>query len=237
VKKFSSDRAEKPMSLKAMVFTSDRRLTATFAKSVAEIPLDWIWLQEMPLAMNILGRERFDLLLTDCASQTGRTLIKATRNSEMNNSCTIFGVAHSTQEPRLLELGADIYLRRGLQSRSLSDRIRENLPLGKHNLRKSERYPVKVPLLVHCADDNIPATGLNLSTGGMMLEIGRQTSPYEVFTVDFVLPDRRKTMHVYARMVWQLPGSRAGIRFLGITDEVRHDLAEWAKRQANLQRS
>jgi hypothetical protein len=225
------------MSLKAMVFTSDRKLTAIFAASVAEMPLDWIWLQEMPLATSILNRERFDFLLTDCASEKGRSLIKLARRSEVNNNCTIFGVARETSEPRLLELGADIYLRCRLQSSLLRDRMRENLPLAKHDERKSRRYPVKIPISLSCGTENIPATALNLSTGGMMVQLEHEISKYEVLAIGFVLPEMTKETHIHARMVWQGANSMAGIRFLGVTDELRMDLAEWAQRQSNSPRN
>jgi DNA-binding response OmpR family regulator len=224
---------EKRMPLKAMVFTSDQNLAATFAASVVEIPLDWIWLEEVSLAKNILNRERFDFLLTDCTCQAGRSLIKVIRRSQINNNCTIFGMARNTDEPGLLQLGADMYLRRRLQSRLLADRIREALPLTKNHLRKSQRYPVNIPISLRLGSETLPATGLNLSMGGMMLKFEREVSRYEVLAVQFVLPDTAKKVRLHARVVWHAPNSSAGIRFLGITDELRADLAQWAQRQSS----
>ncbi len=218
------------MSLKAMVFTSDRKLTATFAASVAEMPLDWIWLQETPLATNVITHERFDFLLTDCASKKGRSLIKLARRSAVNNNCTIFGIATNTAEPKLLQLGADVYLQHRLQSSLLADRLRENLPMVKDE-RRSRRHLVTVPLRLKSGTEEIAAVALNLSAGGMMLQVEGKISNFEVLAIQFVLPGTASKMHLRARMVWRRANSLAGIRFLGLTDQQRNQLAEWTRIQ------
>jgi hypothetical protein len=54
-----------PMSLKLIIFTGERKLTAVFADAVANLPLDWVLVSDQLLAERLIGQEGFDLLLAD----------------------------------------------------------------------------------------------------------------------------------------------------------------------------
>lgn len=218
------------MSLKSLVFTHERKLTAVFAHAVADLPLDWIVISDRLLAEHFIVQEQFDFLLVDTAADGGAALITRARNCECNHACVIFALSPGATDEALMQLGADVYLTNPSELDSLAARIIQDLPLMKHERRWSRRCRVRIPSLLSVGDKTITATVLNLSMGGMMVELQHDASPYHLLKIDLV-PPGVVGMQLYGKIVWRGPDSLAGIRFLGLADEQKTVLAEWMKTQ------
>lgn len=218
------------MSLNAMIYTCDQRLLAAFAYAIAELPLDWVLVQDNLLAVQFITQEKFDFLLIDAATDGGPTLIKEARSCEGNHTCVIFALSPDTAEEALLQLGADVNLKNPGDLDSLSRHIRDVLPLIKHERRWSRRCPVRLTTSLTRGGETVPATVLNLSQGGMMIHLSHAVTNYDVLRIGIVPPGARE-MQIYGKITWRGPDFLAGIRFLGLTDEQRKELADWVHAQ------
>ena len=220
------------MSLKAMIFTSDRRVSTTFAAAVAELPFDWALVEDVPLALQLVQKERFDLLLIDLTGEGGSIVIRKAQKSEVNHASVMFAVSRQAASTLQRSLGADLYLTNPHGLKSLSTRLREELPLIRHERRWPRRCPVNFSILLQRNSELIAATVLNVSQGGMRIRLEDHVESYDALKFEIALAAKR--MHLYGKVVWRGAECDAGIRFLGLTNEQKRLLADWVLGQPEL---
>ncbi|HUO59326.1 MAG TPA: PilZ domain-containing protein [Candidatus Acidoferrales bacterium] len=214
------------MSLKALVFTRDREVAISFTKAIAEVPMNWVLLEDRELPFKLIPHETFDLLIIDCTSGLGRSILSVARQCQANHNSAILAISDGEASPSLLELGADEYVERSAEDSMLAERIREFLPLINRE-RRSPRHSLNLKVFIDNSEGGSYATALLLSQGGMMLKMERPVDSFEVSSVRFSLPGSTREMHCYCKVVWQGPDSVAGVRFLGLTLFQKLELSRW----------
>ena len=90
---------------------------------------------------------------------------------------------------------------------------------GDADQRKSIRVPVRFPAQLLKGQVQTPGLALNLSVGGIFIQLAKPLIPFETWEIQFVLPDEGKSLKMKARVVWtahgriQLYRSRCRISF------------------------
>ena len=216
------------MPFKAAVFSPDRLASVAFAEATADLPVDLILLSETGEALECIQNERVDLLVVDCDSADGKTVLEQVRASNASRSAIVFGVCADFADARLIQMGANLLVRRPIDRSVLAHRVREALPLMQEERRRYRRYPVNFDVQIEHAGNNVSATALNLSEGGMTVQMTQKLETLEVVTAGFTLPATGQQMRVQAKLAWITGDSLAGLRFVMMTAEQRSRLSEWA---------
>ena len=214
------------MSLKALFFTRDREVAVRFTEAVAEIPMNWVLLDDRDLPFKLVSHESFDLLVIDCTSRVGESILGLARQCEANHNSAIVAISDGEATPNLLRLGADEYVERSAENGVLAERIREFLPLMNRK-RRGPRRSLDLKVQLETSEGECSATALLLSQGGMMLKLERQIDAFEVTSARFALPGSDRQIHCYCKVVWEAPNNFAGVRFLGLSLSHKAELARW----------
>lgn len=216
------------MPFKAAVFSPDRLASVAFAEATADLPVDLILLSEPKEALECIQNERVDLLVVDCDSAEGKTVLERVRASNASRSAIVFGLCANFTDNRFIEMGANLLVRRPIDRSVLAHRVREALPLMSEERRRYRRYPVNFDVQIEHAGNVVSATALNLSEGGMTVHMAQELETLEVVTASFTLPITNQQMRVQAKLAWITGDSLAGLRFVMMTADQRTQLSEWA---------
>lgn len=216
------------MPFKAAVFSPDRLASVAFAEATADLPVDLILLSEPKEALECIQNERVDLLVVDCDSAEGKTVLERVRASNASRSAIVFGLCANFADNRFIEMGANLLVRRPIDRSVLAHRVREALPLMSEERRRYRRYPVNFDVQIEHAGNTVSATALNLSEGGMTVHMAQELETLEVVTASFTLPITNQQMHLQAKLAWITGDSLAGLRFVMMTADQRTQLSEWA---------
>lgn len=216
------------MPFKAAVFSPDRLASVAFAEATADLPVDLILLSEPKEALECIQNERVDLLVVDCDSAEGKTVLERVRASNASRSAIVFGLCANFTDNRFIEMGANLLVRRPIDRSVLAHRVREALPLMSEERRRYRRYPVNFDVQIEHAGNTVSATALNLSEGGMTVHMAQELETLEVVTASFTLPITNQQMRVQAKLAWITGDSLAGLRFVMMTADQRTQLSEWA---------
>lgn len=216
------------MPFKAAVFSPDRLASVAFAEATADLPVDLILLSEPKEALECIQNERVDLLVVDCDSAEGKTVLERVRASNASRSAIVFGLCANFADNRFIEMGANLLVRRPIDRSVLAHRVREALPLMSEERRRYRRYPVNFDVQIEHAGNTVSATALNLSEGGMTVHMAQEMETLEVVTASFTLPITNQQMHLQAKLAWITGDSLAGLRFVMMTADQRTQLSEWA---------
>lgn len=216
------------MPFKAAVFSPDRLASVAFAEATADLPVDLILLSEPKDALECIQNERVDLLVVDCDSAEGKTVLERVRASNASRSAIVFGLCANFADNRFIEMGANLLVRRPIDRSVLAHRVREALPLMSEERRRYRRYPVNFDVQIEHAGNTVSATALNLSEGGMTVHMAQEMETLEVVTASFTLPITNQQMHLQAKLAWITGDSLAGLRFVMMTADQRTQLSEWA---------
>lgn len=216
------------MPFKAAVFSPDRLASVAFAEATADLPVDLILLSEPKEALECIQNERVDLLVVDCDSAEGKTVLERVRASNASRSAIVFGLCANFTDNRFIEMGANLLVRRPIDRSVLAHRVREALPLMSEERRRYRRYPVNFDVQIEHAGNTVSATALNLSEGGMTVHMAQELETLEVVTASFTLPITNQQMHLQAKLAWITGDSLAGLRFVMMTADQRTQLSEWA---------
>ncbi len=214
------------IDLKALVFTRDRKLAAKFARAIADVPINWVLVDDRVLPAKLISDERFDLLVLDCASRIGRSLLSQARETLVNHKCVIIAEGAKDSIHATLNAFADVYVHRADDADVLAECIRELLPLMKEQ-RRGPRCPLNTELLVRHRRGTSVATALMLSEGGMMMRTEEAISNFEILSIQLTLPCDTEKMNLHGKIVWSAPTGLVGLRFLGTSKADKAKLTEW----------
>jgi hypothetical protein len=214
------------MSLKALFFTRDREVAIRFTKSVAEIPMNWVLLEDRDLPFKLISHESFDLLVIDCTSGLGQSILTLARQCQANHNSAIVAITEAVALPSLLKLGADEYVERSAEDGVLAERIREFMPFLKGE-RRGPRRSLNLNVMLQTSEGECSATALLLSQGGMMLKLQHPIDAFEVSSAHFALPGSDRRLHCYCKVAWEGPEALVGVRFLGLSALQKLELSRW----------
>jgi len=132
------------------------------------------------------------------------------------------GISRRTLSRKMREYEIDTRAEGGSQSSVLSARISEVLPFQSQYFRNPEK----------CAGKELQVQAVNLSTGGMGLDVVSDPTGFAgLVDVSFLLPDSEIEIQAKGRLVWTEAGGRAGLRFVVIEPALFEELQHWTNRK------
>ena len=185
--------------------------------------------REVPAAVGLLNRRKFDAVIVDLqlGGQSG-LILDEVRLSPSNRTAVTFAISGSDVEATAaLRKRAGFVFERPLSTQSIRSTLKPAYGLILRERRRYFRYPVAISVTV--LRRNMPEVrcySVNISEGGMAVSTFVPLSPGEEVQVQFTLPDHKVPFLAESRICWLKTG-HLGIRFVSFLGERKSELQDW----------
>jgi c-di-GMP-binding flagellar brake protein YcgR len=104
----------------------------------------------------------------------------------------------------------------------------------KSERRRNARVEVQIPVVMRnpAGGTNVKVTTIDLSEGGMAVNIPSGRRPTGRWQAVFTLPGTEAALELAAEFAWEGNGAQAGLRFQKISPEATHQLQVWLKQNS-----
>ncbi len=93
--------------------------------------------------------------------------------------------------------------------------------------RSTPRAKVELTAQLRDFDENVSATMLDLSEGGMAIRAAEPLRTDHILTVAFALPYTGKTIACEGKVIWSDRRGNAGVQFRDLNGDCRQVIREW----------
>jgi c-di-GMP-binding flagellar brake protein YcgR len=134
----------------------------------------------------------------------------------------------------VFELGAHFVLYKPVSSERAKSSFRAARALMKSERRRNARVPVEIPVVMRSpeAGSNMKVTTVDLSEGGMAVNVPKRRRPTGRWQAVFTLPGSDVALELPAEFAWEGEKEQAGLRFQQISPEATQQLREWLKQNS-----
>ena len=105
-------------------------------------------------------------------------------------------------------------------------------PKSNPDRRTTPRAHVEITSMIRANDQKMCAIVFDLTAQGMAVRAAETLVSNSLVDVWFSLPYSDRTIQCEGEVIWTDGMGRAGVRFLGLTDEARRGLTEWLTQYA-----
>jgi ActR/RegA family two-component response regulator len=218
------------MILRCLVFSHDERAVRLLRLSLEDLAIDVEHCTELARANELLLREKFDGVVSDCELRDGPELLRSVRRSKHNRRSIIFAVT-GTQITMgsAFAMGAHFVIYKPL----VTERVKRTLSAA-HGLMMREkrlhfRHPAKTPASLRIGQrPPINVSILDISQHGALVDIGTVLKRNQPVQMKFTLPETSFVVETDARVTWSDRLGRSGVRFENLPEASQTRLTEWA---------
>ncbi len=184
----------------------------------------------LPVDGNQIGvfeRQKFEACVLRLYDPEADNILKAARNSPSNRRMVIYGIARNTQEAlRFSSFGINAVFDEPLDRQRVLKVVRATHLLVIHELRRYVRVPVVAQAEVETGSRTVPATTVEVSSGGMSLRCNTRLASTDPVRLTLALPGLPR-MTLRAFVTWYRETDKVyGLRF-DSADERRHKVRNW----------
>ena len=223
------------MSLQALVISADSDCVSLMRRvfETVRIQSDSAGAER---ARELLAKRRFDAVVVDCDDlPNGAEALKNIRHTPSNKRSLIFAIVHGKTTVReAYDAGANFVLDKPLDFDAVVRSFRAAHGIMMRERRRYYRNPVGGAVQLMTSDGR-PVLGkmLNLSEGGMSLEIPVRLERNAQVRVRFELPNGKSRIDAKAEVSWIGAANSLGVRFLHLDQAMQRDLEQWIAHNAN----
>ena len=91
---------------------------------------------------------------------------------------------------------------------------------------------IEVPIVLHVDGQQIDATSVNLSSGGLAVQCAATLAHGSTMDISFTLPDTTSPIEAKAKLAWTAPGGLAGLSIVEIHPALERELHQWLVERA-----
>src|SRR6266849_2480101 len=177
--------------------------------------------------IGIFERQKFEACVLRLYDPEADNILRAARNSPSNRRMVIYGIARNTQEAlRFSSFGINAVFDEPLDRQKVLKVVRATHLLVIHELRRYVRVPVVAQAEVETGSRTVPATTVEVSSGGMSLRCNTRLASTDPVRLTLALPGLPR-MTLRAFISWYREADKVyGLRF-DSTDERRHKIRNW----------
>jgi c-di-GMP-binding flagellar brake protein YcgR len=182
-----------------------------------------------------LTRQRFEGIIVDCADNGANEVLQSARSAPCNKQA----VAVAIVEPivglkAVFDVGAHFVLYKPVSSERAKSSFRAARALMKSERRRNARVSVQIPVVLRSpgAGGNMRVSTIDLSEGGMAVNIARGRRPTGKWQTAFTLPGTQIALEIPAEFAWEGTTDQAGLRFQQVSPEATRQLREWLKQNS-----
>lgn len=192
-----------------------------------EICEDWL------VAINLLDKRKFEAVIVDLLLGEGALAVLARlRFSRANHTAVSFAITTGAGAQISDSPDAVFVLQRPLLPASVDQNLRAAFALIVRERRRYFRCPIEVPAFVRAqGHENLLCQTVNISEGGIALNVPAALDLDSTAFVRVSLPDRPNEFFAKTRVVWCGPGGFVGLEFRSLTSQQKSELQEWLARK------
>lgn len=223
------------MTLKSLMLCSDEKIVRLLRRTLGDLDIGVELCAGSEVALRKLTRERFEAIVVDCADDGAPQVLRSARSAPCNRQA----VAVAIVEPKVglksaFETGAHFVLYKPVSSERAKSSFRAARALMKSERRRNARVAVQIPVVLRNLDGgaNLKVTTIDLSEGGMAVQIPKRNRPTGRWQIAFTLPGTEISLELPAELAWEGNSSQAGLRFQALTPENLRHLRDWLKQNS-----
>jgi CheY-like chemotaxis protein len=203
-----------------------------FSHALEELSISPDVCREVPTAIGLLNRRKFDAVIVDLqlGEQAGLILDEA-RLSPSNQKAVTFVISDNEAEGTAFRKKSEFVFERPLSAKSISSMLRPAYGLILRERRRYFRCPVSTPVaILRRAKPEVRCNSVNISEGGMALSTIVPLSQGEEVHVQFTLPGYEVPFLADSTICWLKTG-HIGLRFVSLSQEHKSELQGWLSRK------
>ena len=223
------------MSLKSLVLCADEKIVRVLRRVLGDLDIGVELCADADSALRKLTRERYEAIIVDITDDGASDVLRSARSAPCNKQA----VAVAIVEPiiglkAVFSIGAHFVLYKPVSSERAKSSFRAARALMKSERRRNARVAVQIPVVLRSSGvgSNMRVTTIDLSEGGMAVNVPRGRRPTGRWQIVFNLPGTEKALELPAEFAWEGTGDQAGLRFKEIAPEATHQLREWLKQNS-----
>ena len=223
------------MSLRSLVLCSDEKIVRVLRRVLGDLEIEVELCANSDGALRKLTRERFEAIIVDVADDGASEVLRSARCAPCNKQA----VAVAIVEPiiglkAVFEVGAHFVLYKPVSSERAKSSFRAARALMKSERRRNARVLVEIPVVLRSREvgGNMKVTTIDLSEGGMAVNMPNRRRPSGRWQIAFTLPGTETSLELPAEFAWEGAKAQAGLRFQQISPEATHQLQEWLKQNS-----
>ena len=223
------------MSLKSLVLCADEKIVRVLRRVLGDLDIGVELCADADSALRKLTRERYEAIIVDITDEGASDVLRSARSAPCNKQA----VAVAIVEPiiglkAVFSIGAHFVLYKPVSSERAKSSFRAARALMKSERRRNARVAVQIPVVLRSSGvgSNMRVTTIDLSEGGMAVNVPRGRRPTGRWQIVFNLPGTEKALELPAEFAWEGTGDQAGLRFKEIAPEATHQLREWLKQNS-----
>jgi hypothetical protein len=216
----------------ALLVSADPVTIQQFSHALQELSITSDVCQEVPAAVGLLNRRKFDAVIVDLllGEQSGRILDEV-HLSPSNRTAVTFAISGCDVEGAAFRKRSEFVFERPLSDQSIRNTLKPAYGLILRERRRYFRCPVSIPVVIsRQAQPEVRCHSVNISEGGMAVSTSVPLSPGEKVRVQFTLPGHDAPYLAESTICWWRTG-HLGIRFATLSQEHKSELQSWLSRR------
>jgi c-di-GMP-binding flagellar brake protein YcgR len=223
------------MSLRALVLCADEKIVRVLRRVLGDLEIEVELCADSDSALRKLTRQRFEAIIVDITDDGASEVLRSSRSAP----CNKHAVAVAIVEPviglkAVFNIGAHFVLYKPVSSEKAKSSFRAARALMKSERRRNARVAIEIPVVLRspAIGGNMKVTTIDLSEGGMAVNLPNRQRPSGQWQIAFTLPGTENSLELPAEFAWEGSGRQAGLRFQQISPEATRQLQEWLKQNS-----
>jgi len=223
------------MSLKALMLCSDEKIVRVLRRTLGDLDISVELCPDSDSALRKLTRQRYEAIVVDCSGDGSEEVLRSARTA----ACNKHAVAVAVVEPivglkAVFEIGAHFVLYRPVTMEKAKSSFRAARALMKSERRRNARVAVEIPVVMRnlSGGTNIKVTTVDLSEGGLAIQMPKGHRPTGRWQLVFTLPGSDASLEIPAEFAWEGSASQAGVRFQQVPPETTLLLRQWLQQNS-----
>jgi ActR/RegA family two-component response regulator len=213
----------------ALLVSADPVAIQQFSHALQELSIPPEVCREIPAAVGLLKRRKFDAVIVDLqlGMQSG-VILDQVHLSSLNRTAVTFGIGNNDAAgTAAFRKKSQFVFERPLSAESIHKTLRPAYGLILRERRRYFRYPVSIPIIIQReSKPDLRCNSVNISAGGMALTTHVPLVPGENVRVWFTLPDHEAPVLAESTIRWSKTG-HLGVRFVSMADDHNSELQAW----------
>ena len=221
------------MPIGPVLLASDDPVTIQqFIHSLQELSISPEVCREVPAAVGLLNRRKFDAVIVDLqmGEQAGQ-ILDTVRLSPSNRTAVTFTISGSDGEGTAFRKRSEFFFERPLSAKLIRKTLKPAFGMILRERRRFFRCPISIPVVIlRRAKPEVRCNSVNVSEGGMALGTVVPLSQGEKVHVQFTLPGHEVPFVADSTICWGEKG-QLGLRFISLSEEHKSELQGWLSRK------
>ena len=216
----------------ALLASADPVTIQQFSDALQELSIATDICQEVPAAVGLLNRRKFDAVIVDLQLGEQSGLIwDEVHLSPSNRTAVTFAISGGDAEGTAFRKRSEFVFERPLSTQSIRRTLKPAYGLILRERRRYFRCPISIPVtILRQSVPEVRCYSVNISDGGIAVSTFVPLIAGEDVQVQFTLPDHKAPFVAESRICWWKTG-HLGVRFVSLSREHKSELQDWLSRK------